>query len=139
MADCRDDLPVLTIDGACFRDFDGFTREFSRLLDDYTWQGSLDAFNDILGGGFGTPDDGWVLRWLNSGLSRSALGYEATVRRREQLLLSCHPSNRPTIQAAVASAKQGVGPTLFDEIVGIIRDHGPGKDGIGDGIRLELR
>ena len=59
-----DDLPVLIIDGACFSDFDGFAREFSRLLRDYTWQGNLDAFNDILGGGFGTPEDGWVLRWL---------------------------------------------------------------------------
>jgi hypothetical protein len=45
----------------CFSDFDGFAREFSRLLD-----------------GFGTPDNGWVLRWLNAELSRSALGYEAT-------------------------------------------------------------
>ncbi|MEU3626203.1 barstar family protein [Amycolatopsis coloradensis] len=88
-------LPVLTIDGARFSDFDGFTREFSRLLRDHTWRENLDAFNDILGGGFGTPDDGWVLRWLNSGLSRSALDYEATLRQREQLLLTCHPSNRP--------------------------------------------
>ncbi|WP_326955423.1 hypothetical protein [Amycolatopsis sp. NBC_01286] len=138
MAGHRDDLPVLTIDGACFLDFDGFTREFSRLLRGYTWRGNLDAFDDILGGGFGTPDNGWVLRWLNSGTSRSALGYEATVRRREQLLLTCHPSNRPTIQAEVVEAKRGEGPTLFDEIVGIIREHGPDGDGTGDGIRLEL-
>lgn len=143
MADRRDDLPVLTIDGACFSDFDGFTREFSRLLPDHTWRGNLDAFNDILAGGFGTPDNGWVLRWLNSGLSRSALGYEATLRKREQLLLTCHPSNRSTVQAEIVKAeivkaKRAEGPTLFDEVVGIIRDHGPDGDRTGDGIHLEL-
>ncbi len=138
MADRGDDLPVLTIDGARFSDFDGFTCEFSRLLRDHTWQGNLDAFDDILGGGFGTPDGGWILRWLNSRRSRSALGYQATVRRREQLLLTCHPSNRPTIHAEIVNAERGEGPTLFDEIVGIIRDHGPDEDGTRDGIRLEL-
>lgn len=138
MADRSDELPVLTIDGACFSDFDGFAREFSRLVDGYMWRGSLDAFNDILGGGFGTPDNGWVLRWLNSELSRSALGYEATARRLQQLLGTCHPSNRPAIQAQLLRAKRGEGATLFDEIVEIIRDHGPDSGETEDGIHLEL-
>jgi hypothetical protein len=97
-------FPVLTIDGACFSDFNGFAREFSRLVDGYMWRGNLDAFNDILGGGSGTPDNGWVLRWLNSELSRSALGYEATARRLQQLLRTCHPSYRPAIQAQLLRA-----------------------------------
>jgi hypothetical protein len=69
------DLPVLVVDGAVFSDFQGFVHEFTRLLDDYTWHGSLDAFNDILRGGFGTPEGGWALRWVNSELSRAALGH----------------------------------------------------------------
>jgi RNAse (barnase) inhibitor barstar len=97
------DLPVLVIDGARFADLDGFAREFSRLLRDYTWRGNLDAFNDILRGGFGTPENGWVLRWLNSERSRNALG-----------------------------------PTLFDQLVDIIRDHGPGGAQWRDGVVLEL-
>lgn len=52
------DLPVLVVDGALFTDFDGFAREFTKLLRDYTWTGNVDAFNDILRGGFGTPDLG---------------------------------------------------------------------------------
>ena len=96
-------LPVLVIDGARFSDFDGFAREFSRLLRDYTWRGNLDAFNDLLRGGFGTPEGGWVLRWVNADLSRTALG-----------------------------------PTLFDEIVEIIREHGPGGRESEDGVVLEL-
>jgi hypothetical protein len=103
MANQRNDLPVLVIDGASFSDFDGFTREFSRLLSDHTWHGNLNAFNDLLRGGFGTPENGWVLRWRHSESSRAALG-----------------------------------PALFDQIVGIIRDHGPGGDESEDGVLLEL-
>lgn len=138
MADNQTHLPVLVIDGARFSDFDGFAREFSRLLCNYTWRGNLDAFNDLLRGGFGTPENGWVLRWVNSESSQAALGYEATIRRLEQLLLSCHPSNRSTIQARISSARRGEGPTLFHEIVEIIRDHGPGGSESEDGVVLEL-
>jgi RNAse (barnase) inhibitor barstar len=134
-----DDRPVLVIDGADFSDFDGFAREFSKLLCDYTWRGNLDAFNDILRGGFGTPDDGWVLRWLNSEWSRAALGHEAAVRRLEDILRTCHPSNRTSIRTRISDARRGTGPTLFDEIVEIIRHHGPGGDESADGVVLELR
>jgi hypothetical protein len=132
------DLPVLVIDGANFSDFDGFAREFSRLLRGYTWRGNLDAFNDLLRGGFGTPENGWVLRWLNSESSRAALGYGETTHRLEWLLLTCHPSQRSIIQARISSARRGDGPTLFDEIVGIIRVHGPGGNEPEDGVLLEL-
>jgi hypothetical protein len=132
------DLPVLVIDGARFSDFDGFTREFSRLLVNYTWRGNLDAFNDLLRGGFGTPENGWVLRWLNSELSRSALGYEATIQWLDMLVLTCHPSQRPKIEGRIRRAQRGQGPTLFDEIVQIIREHGPGGRESEDSIVLEL-
>jgi hypothetical protein len=132
------DLPVLVIDGANFSDLRGFAREFSRLLCNYTWRGNLDAFNDLLRGGFGTPENGWVLRWLNSESSRAALGYEETTRRLERLFLTCHPSNRSNIEARISSARRSEGPTLFDEIVEIIRDHGPGGNESEDGVLLEL-
>lgn len=104
----------------------------------YTWRGSLDAFNDILRGGFGTPEDGWLLRWLNSESSRAALGYEATIRRLEGLPTTCHPSKRPIVEARIRSARRSEGPTLFDEIVDVIRDHGPGGTESEDGVLLEL-
>lgn len=133
-----DDLPVLVIDGANFTDFDGFAAEFSRLLGNYTWRGNLDAFNDVLRGGFGTPEHGWVLRWLNSETSRVALGYAETIRRLEGLLHTCHPSQRSIVQARIGRAHRGEGPTLFDEIVDIIRIHGPGGRESEDGVLLEL-
>ncbi|QYN19835.1 barnase inhibitor [Amycolatopsis sp. DSM 110486] len=133
-----EDLPVLLVDGSRFSDFAGFVREFSRLLDGYRWRGSLDAFNDVLRGGFGTPDRGWVLRWLDSDVSRRALGYEATVHWLEENLLVCHPGNRSAVAARIAAAQRGEGPTLFDAIVDIIRIHGPGGRESEDGILLEL-
>lgn len=39
----------------------------------------LDAFNDILRGGFGTPEGGFVLRWARSEISRKNLSYPETV------------------------------------------------------------
>ena len=132
------DLPVLVIDGSKFEDFEGFTREFSLLLNNYRWHGGLDAFNDILRGGFGTPEGGWVLRWLDSDRSRGALGYPATAKRLEALLPRVHPTNRERFQQRLEAAQRGDGPTLFDEIVEIIREHGPHGGEEEDGVLLDL-
>jgi hypothetical protein len=79
-----------------------------------------------------------VLRWLNSESSRAALGYEETTLRLEGLLLTCHPAQRSIILARISRARRGEGPTLFDEIVDIIRVHGPGGNESEDGVLLEL-
>jgi hypothetical protein len=84
------------------------------------------------------PETGWVLTWVNSELSRNALGHAATIHWLQQVLLTCHPSNRVHIQARISNARRDEGPTLFDMIVGIIRDHGPGGNESEDGIVLEL-
>lgn len=132
------DLPVLTIDGSQFDDLEGFAREFSKLLCHYTWRGNLDAFNDILRGGFGTPEGGFVLRWLSSARSRQVLGWEATVAWYEQVLPRCHPSNRQRMQGELALAQRREGPTLFDRFIEIIRAHGPGGEESDDHVILEL-
>lgn len=67
-------LPVLVIDGDRFDDLAGLADEWSRHLDGHRWKGNLDAFNDILRGGFGTPEGGFVLRWLSADRSRHLLG-----------------------------------------------------------------
>jgi RNAse (barnase) inhibitor barstar len=68
-------LPTLFIDGDRFSDLDGFYDEVSEhLIPGAEWGRNLDAFNDILRGGFGTPESGFHLRWLNSQKSRQELG-----------------------------------------------------------------
>jgi hypothetical protein len=129
---------VLVLDGSTFDDLLGFQRAFSTFLVDYDWHGNLDAFNDLLRGGFGTPEGGFVLRWLHSARSRKALGYDATVTHLERLLETCHPDNVQRVQSELAAARCNQGPTLFDVVVEIIRDHGPGGDEAEDGVVLEL-
>ena len=67
--------PTYEIDGRRFATLDEFYEEISRvLIPGAKWGHNLDAFNDILRGGFGTPDGGFVLRWVNSDVSRQRLG-----------------------------------------------------------------
>lgn len=134
-----DERAVLVIDGSRFSDFAGFAVEFSRLLTDYTWRGNLDAFNDILRGGFGTPAGGFTLRWDHSDLSRVRLGHEAMAMRLEGLLETCHPSDRGCVFEELDAARRGIGPTLFDLIVEIIQKHGPGGIEAEDHVYLDLQ
>ena len=84
---------------------------------------NLDAFRDCLSGGFGTPESGgYVIRWLNSEQSRSALGYPETVRQLRKRLVACHPSGRLRVVGELQDAEHGRGHTVFDWLVEIIRE-----------------
>lgn len=132
-------LPVIEIDGARFNDLEGFWDEVSRqLFAGADWGRNLDAFNDILRGGFGTPNGGFVLRWANSQRSRVALGHEETVRWLERKLERCHPDNVPAVRADLEAARAGLGATLFDILVEIIHAHGAGGEEAEDCVALRL-
>lgn len=132
-------LPVIEINGLRFNDLAGFAEEFStQALAGHQWHGNLDAFNDILRGGFGTPEGGFTLRWLNSTLSTERLGYQETVSWLEGIRKTAHPSNWPSIDSRLEGARRGEGQTMFDMLVEIIRDHGPGGTEAEDGVLLEL-
>ncbi len=131
--------PVFTLDGSQFSSLDEFAQYFSSLLlKDYQWRGNLDAFNDILRGGFGTPEGGFVLRWENSEQTRARLGYAETIKRLEECIADCHLSNVAPFQEWLAQAKQGQGKTIFDMIIEIISIHGPGGEEAGEDVELHL-
>ena len=89
---------------------------------------NLDAFNDCLRGGFGTPDDDdFAVEWRDHELSRRNLGYPETVRQLELRLERCHPSNRSSVRADLQAARAGHGPTVFDWLVGIFQEQIPGR------------
>ncbi|MER6201334.1 barstar family protein [Streptomyces sp. NPDC001586] len=88
---------------------------------------NLDAFNDCLRGGYGTPDDGdFVVEWHDHADSRRALGYAETARQLEIRLRRCHPTNRPSVAEQLAAARAGEGPTVFDWLIEIFEDQVPG-------------
>ncbi len=127
------------IDGANFGTLEEFYVEVSRvLIPGAAWGHNLDAFSDILRGGFGTPEGGFTIVWRNARSSRERLGYPETVRQLQVRLQRCHPTNRDLVRADLEQAEQGNGPTVFDWLVDIIRDHGPGGEQADDGVTLEL-
>ena len=67
------------IDGSRITSLETFYDEISRaVIPGSPWGRNLDAFNDILRGGFGTPDAGFKLRWSAAAFSKRALGYDET-------------------------------------------------------------
>jgi RNAse (barnase) inhibitor barstar len=130
---------VYEVDGYHFSTLEEFYEEVSRvLIPDAYWDRNLDAFNDILRGGFGTPEEGFILRWKNSGVSRQRLGYAETVRQLTLRLERCHPSNKPYVRSDLEQAKKGEGPTVFDWLVEIIQIHCRGGEEEEDGVELVL-
>ena len=108
------------------------------LIPDAEWGRNLDAFNDILRGGFGTPDSGFNLLWRNSDLSRERFGFTETVRQLRNRLLTCHPSNAAAVEKDLERARSGEGKTIFNSLVAIIREHRPGGIEEGDNVHLIL-
>ncbi|MBA7475548.1 hypothetical protein ES707_10919 [subsurface metagenome] len=130
---------VYEIDGDKFDDLESFYDHVSQILiPGSEWGENLDAFNDILRGGFGTPEGGFVLRWMNSDRSREKLGYPETVRYIEQKLTRCHPDNREDVRSDLLLAQQCKGKTLFEILTDIIRNHGSGGRESEDGVELVL-
>ncbi|OAR26581.1 barnase inhibitor [Streptomyces sp. ERV7] len=89
---------------------------------------NLDAFNDCLRGGFGTPEDGdFHFEWHDHAYAREALGHAETARQLETVLTRCHFTNRERVAAELAAAKVGRGPTVFDWLVEVFEGETPGR------------
>jgi len=127
------------IDGYDFDTLDGFFETISNVLvPGVSWGKNLDALNDILSGGFGTPEDGFVLKWKNSEVSRVRLGFPETIKWLHKKLEKCHPSNRDYIEKDIVAAENGKGSTLFEIIIEIIHTHGSQGEELKDGVELIL-
>jgi hypothetical protein len=56
------------IDGLQFQNFEEFIAHFNHVFFNGrpVWNGNLNAFNDILRGGFGQPEEGYTIKWIHS-------------------------------------------------------------------------
>ena len=115
------------IDGSNFSDIEGFYCEIDKLLTkDLSWKTghNLDAFNDLLRGGFGVHEynEPIILKWINYKKSLSDFGYEATAQYYEKMRTRCHPTCVLDVENLLNNAKNKKGDTLMAIIVGIILD-----------------
>jgi hypothetical protein len=113
---------TITLDGNNFADFDGFVREFNMRVfgDDKTWHGGFGQLNDLLRGGYGSPEGSFTIEWLNAHKSREDLGKDAAMK---WLLLrkdKVHPANQESWEKRIELMHNNLGDTIFQIIVDII-------------------
>ena len=70
---------TVELDGAAMPDLAAFYDQVGeRIIPGASWGRNLDAFDDILRGGFGTPDDGLTIVWHDAAAARRSLGTDFT-------------------------------------------------------------
>jgi len=121
-------MTTLQLDGNDFSILLSFYSEVGKVFTkDLGWEigRNLDAFNDVLRGGFGVYDceEPIQLIWLHSDKSRMDLGWEETLKYLTKKLKTCHPTNVEAVKRDLAMAQSYVGKTLFELIVEIIKTH----------------
>ncbi len=115
---------IYTIDGAHFTNLAEFYNEFGlSVIPGVDWGKNLDAFDDVLSGGFGTPPEGFTLIWKNAALSRERLGYAETLKYLEHQLSACDSSQRNSVFAEIEKLKKGEGQMLCDMLIEIVKEH----------------
>lgn len=122
------DTKILVINGDNFSDPESFYDEIDKVLTkdlDRKTGHSLDAFYDLLRGGFGVfeYDEPIMLIWKNTSKSKIDLGPVTTKKYYEQRILGCHKSNIPSFQEKITELASGRGQTLFDILCEIIEEH----------------
>jgi RNAse (barnase) inhibitor barstar len=119
---------TIVINGSKISSLDTFYDEVeSKLTKDLDWKigKNLDAFNDVLRGGFGVYEyeEPIKLIWTRSNESKRKLGWDETVKYISAKLKTCHPTNIQFVKDDLDLAQQHKEQTLFELIVDIIRTH----------------
>ena len=118
----------IIINGNNFSDLDGFYDEAEKVLTknlDWKIGKNLDAFNDVLRGGFGVHEYEEPIKviWKKSRKSKEDLGYKETIKHLKDKLMHCHPTAIELIQKEIKLAKRKQSKILFDTILDIIKGH----------------
>ena len=118
---------TIIIDGNNIYDIPSFYDEINRVFmknEDWELGPSLDAFNDLLYGGFGgiARDELIHLIWKNCEKNRKELGPELTKMYYRNKLKS-HQFDTGFVQKKLSELKNGTGKTYFEIILEIIGEH----------------
>ncbi|GAB3793809.1 hypothetical protein GCM10028819_06060 [Spirosoma humi] len=118
----------IQIDGSAINDIASFYEEVNRVfMAAESWQigPSLDAFNDLLFGGYGTLQGAQSVElvWHHMDHSRQALGYETTRTYYLDKLKPGSPYNKKLFEEKLEALESGRGETYFDTVLSIIAEH----------------
>ena len=121
-------MKTFVLDGNRFSDIAGFYRELNHLfMEGESWQlgESLDAFDDLLYGGFGAlaGQEEMVLRWRHFEKSRADLGLDATRNYYRNKLANPQQYNTALAGQQLKALEAGGGQTYFDILLEIIAAH----------------
>lgn len=122
------EIKTIIIDGNKFNDLESFYTHIDVILTkDLKWDPghNLDAFNDLLRGGFGIYEykEAVNLIWLNSEKSKVDLGYNATIKWLEERVIFHNESSDGHFAKKLKNAKINKGQTLYDIMIEIINEH----------------
>jgi RNAse (barnase) inhibitor barstar len=118
----------IEIEGSAINDIASFYREINRVfMVGESWQigHSLDAFNDLLFGGYGALQgvQSVELIWHHMEHSRKALGYQTTRAYYLDKLQPGSPYNKKLFEEKLGALESGIGETYFDIILSILAEH----------------
>ncbi|RYF64628.1 MAG: ribonuclease inhibitor [Cytophagaceae bacterium] len=118
----------IEIEGSSINDIASFYEEINRVfMAGESWRigQSLDAFNDLLYGGYGALQGAQSveLLWHNMDHSRKALGYQTTRAYYLDKLRPGSPYSNNLFEEKLSPLENGRGATYFDTIMSILADH----------------
>ncbi|CCH51388.1 putative barnase inhibitor [Fibrisoma limi BUZ 3] len=118
----------IAIEGNAINDIASFYEEINRVFmmeESWTIGPSLDAFNDLLYGGYGALQGAqWVeLFWRHMDHSHKALGYQTTRNYYLDKLRPGSPYNRKLFAEKLGALDSGHGETYFDSVMAILAEH----------------
>ncbi|MCL4638701.1 MULTISPECIES: barstar family protein [Olivibacter] len=121
-------IKEIAIDGLHIHDIASFYEEINRVfMSDEDWKigNSLDAFNDLLYGGFGAMKDCEKVRfvWKNVERMQEALGYKATKAYYEDKLQQGALFNKEYFREKLIALENGTGETYFEMLKSIVAAH----------------
>ncbi len=116
---CHLPKEVYVLEGSEIRSKSDFYRAFGNaVMGTPNFPENLDWLNDVLQGGHGTPDEGFIIRWKNSEASRNALGQETFEKFVE--VLEDNDRRRPGIAINMPREPGGKPEYIFGEVTHVI-------------------
>ncbi|MBD2463587.1 barstar family protein [Oscillatoria sp. FACHB-1407] len=116
--------PEYVLDGRRTTTLETFYAEVGQvLLNGQPWGENLDALHDVLRGDYGHLPETFRLVWQHTQVAQTALGYPHTIAQLTQRLRDCHPTVLIKTAWALRTALRGQGPTVYDWLVALIREH----------------